>query len=87
MDCWLCRNEHPFISISGNIENEAEPCNGPTITLGTKSSCHYQSLLPLEMLHLRRISVNDVSGEYNMQKSANPENFKMPDSKTSQKIA
>ena len=27
------------------------PCDGPIITLGTKSNVHYQSLLPLEMLH------------------------------------
>ena len=56
LDLWIVdcasREDHPFIRISGNLENPDIPCNGPIITLGTKSSCHYQSLLPIEMLHM-----------------------------------
>ena len=56
LDLWIVdcssRDDHPFIRISGNLENPDTPCNGPILTLGTKSSCHYQSLLPIETLHM-----------------------------------
>ena len=61
LDLWIVdcasRDDHPFIRISGNLENPDIPCNGPIITLGTKSSCHYQSLLPVEMLHMPHESI------------------------------
>ena len=41
----------PYIQVSGNLGDGDMPCDGPIITLGTKSNVHYQSLLPLEMLH------------------------------------
>ena len=53
LDLWIVdcksRDDKPFIQISGNIDNVEVSCDGPIITLGTKSSCHYQSLLPTEM--------------------------------------
>ena len=56
LDIWIVATSNtensPYIGISGNLENGDIPCNGPTITLGTKSNSHYQSLLPVEMFHL-----------------------------------
>ena len=56
LDLWIVdcanRDDHPFIRISGNLGNADVPCSGAIITIGTKSSCHYQSLLPIEMLHM-----------------------------------
>ena len=56
LDVWIVAtsstDSSPYIAISGNIEDESIPCKGPIITLGTKSNSHYQSLLPIEMLHL-----------------------------------
>ena len=42
----------PYIQVSGNMGDGDMPCDGPIITLGTKSNVHYQSLLPVEMFHL-----------------------------------
>ena len=39
--------DHPFITISGNLMNENIPCPGIELTLGSKSQVHYQSLLPI----------------------------------------
>ena len=56
MDIWIvdtgCTEESPYIRISGNIMDESIACNSPTITIGSKSNSHYQSLLPVEMFHL-----------------------------------
>ena len=56
LDVWIIATSStessPYIAISGNIEDGAIPCDGPIITIGTKSNCHYQSLLPIEMFHL-----------------------------------
>ena len=56
LDIWIIATSNtensPYIEINGNIEDDTRPCNGPIITLGTKSNCHYQSLLPTEMFHL-----------------------------------
>ena len=56
LDIWIIAtsstDSNPYIAISGNIEDGTIPCNSPIITLGTKSNCHYQSLLPIEMFHL-----------------------------------
>ena len=49
-------NENPIITISGNIEDESIPCPGATLTLGSKSNSHYQSLLPIEAFHLTGVS-------------------------------
>ena len=56
LDIWIIATSNtessPYIEINGNIDDDTRPCNGPIITLGTKSNCHYQSLLPTEMFHL-----------------------------------
>ena len=39
----------PFITISGKIIDENIPCPGIALTIGSKSSVHYQSLLPLPL--------------------------------------
>ena len=56
LDIWIvstsCTESSPYIVISGNLGDGIRPSDGPIITLGTKSNCHYQSLLPIEMLHL-----------------------------------
>jgi hypothetical protein len=41
--------DHPYITISGNLINENIPCPGIPLTIGSKSNVHYQSLLPLEV--------------------------------------
>ena len=43
---------NPYIEVSGNLADGTIPSIGPVVTLGTKSNCHYQSLLPVEMFHL-----------------------------------
>ena len=56
LDIWIIATSStessPYIAISGNLEDGSIPTTGPVITLGTKSNCHYQSLLPIEMFHL-----------------------------------
>ena len=51
VDC-ASRDNQPFIPVSGNLDDADVTCNGPTITLGTKSNSHFQSLLPTDMFHL-----------------------------------
>ena len=41
--------EHPYITISGNLSNENIGCQGTELTIGSKSGVHYQSLLPSEI--------------------------------------
>ena len=41
----------PYIEVSGNMGDGNMPCDGPIITLGSKSNVHYQSLLPIESFH------------------------------------
>ena len=48
--------DHPYITISGNLNDERIPCPGIPLTIGTKSNVHYQSLLPLEV----RVSRNQI---------------------------
>ena len=66
LDLWIVdcesRDDHPFIQVSGNLDNPEVSCGGPIITLGTKSSCHYQSLLPTEIFHLEfdKILISDI---------------------------
>ena len=56
LDIWIVATSStessPYIVISGNLGDGSCPSDGPIITLGTKSNSHYQSLLPIEMLHL-----------------------------------
>ena len=44
-------NDSPYIQISGNMIDGDMPCDGPILILGTKSNVHFQSLLPIEMVH------------------------------------
>merc|ERR1712208_221160 len=37
---------HPYITISGNINDESLPCPGAPLLIGSKSQVHFQSLLP-----------------------------------------
>ena len=48
--------DHPYITISGNLIDETIPCPGIPLTIGSKSNVHYQSLLPLEF----RVSRNQI---------------------------
>ena len=47
LHCILCQ---PFIPVSGNLVDAKIPCDGTTITQGTKSNSHFQSLLPTGIL-------------------------------------
>jgi hypothetical protein len=38
--------EHPFIFISGNLNNLPAFASGPSLILGNYTNVHYQSLLP-----------------------------------------
>ena len=40
-------DDHPYLTISGNIVDENIPCQGVPLTIGSKLNVHYQSLLPL----------------------------------------
>ena len=56
LDMWIVATSstdtNPYIEVSGNLADAGIPSSGPVVTLGTKSNCHYQSLLPIEMFHL-----------------------------------
>ena len=41
--------EHPYITISGNLVDEYIPCQGIPLTIGSKSNVHFQSLLSIEV--------------------------------------
>ena len=56
-------DDHPYITISGNLIDEKIPCHGIPLTIGTKSNVHYQSLLAFEV----RVSRNQI-------KPSSPEN-------------
>ena len=40
---------HPYITISGNLDDGSISCPGIELIIGSKSNVHYQSLLPLEV--------------------------------------
>ena len=54
LDMWIITTSStyssPYIEISGNLEECGIPFDRPILLLGTKSNCHYQSLLLIEML-------------------------------------
>ena len=56
LDLWIVATSstetNPYIEVSGNLADANIPSGGPIITLGTKSNCHYQSLLPIEIFQL-----------------------------------
>ena len=41
-----CTERHPYITISGNINDESIPSPGIPLLIGSKSQVHFQSLLP-----------------------------------------
>ena len=49
-------DENPLITISGNIDDERTPCQNATLTIGSKSNTHFQSLLPIEAFQLSESS-------------------------------
>ena len=49
-------DENPLITISGNIDDERTPCQNATLTIGSKSNTHFQSLLPIEAFHFSELS-------------------------------
>ena len=51
-------DENPVIIVSGNINDESTPCPYATLTIGSKSNIHYQSLLPIEAFHLTEFSIS-----------------------------
>ena len=55
------REDHPYITISGNIDDESIPCQGVALTIGSKLNCHYQSLLPLDI----RVTENEIQPRFN----------------------
>ena len=63
--------DHPYITISGNLLDEHIPCQGIPLTIGSKSNVHFQSLLPLEV-RVPRHSIEPRSPEdtINMKVSA-----------------
>ena len=77
MDIWIVATSStessPYIQISGNLGDDSCPSDGPIITLGTKSNSHYQSLLPIEMLHLefRRIEPESATEIIKTRKNFN----------------
>ena len=54
LDMWIITTSStensPYIEISGNLEEGVIPVNRPILILGTKSNCHYQSLIPVEIV-------------------------------------
>ena len=50
------------------------PCDGPTITLGTKSNSHFQSLLPTDMFHLEFKQDKKKPEDTNINKEKEEEN-------------
>ena len=40
---------HPYITISGNLQDENKPCPANPLIIGSKSQIHFQSLLPIRM--------------------------------------
>ena len=40
---------NPVTTISGNIDDETEPCNGSQLHIGYLNGRHYQSLLPIQV--------------------------------------
>ena len=81
LDIWIVATsnteESPYIEVNGNLADGSKPSHGPMITLGTKSNSHFQSILPIEMLHLefRKVQINsqksisDMHQEFNQMRT------------------
>ena len=62
---------HPFITISGNLLNENIPCQGIQLIIGSKSQVHYQSLLPLTLgLNERKFKAGHPENTLNLHASS-----------------
>ena len=61
---------HPYITISGNLADERVPCQGIPLTIGTKSNVHYQSLLPIEVRVSRKIVPSSPENAIEMELKA-----------------
>ena len=63
LDIWIidtsCTDSNPYIKVSGNIDDENIPIQGPILTIGSKSNSHFQSLLPIEDFFFGNTSRND----------------------------
>ena len=53
-------DDHPFLTISGNLVDENMPCQGIELTIGSLSQVHYQSLLPITF----RVHQNQVKAGF-----------------------
>jgi hypothetical protein len=76
--------DHPYITISGNLIDEQIPCPGIPLTIGSKSNVHYQSLLPLEVRVPRNqikpsSPVNTINMRVSSTISTEPNIFPKPD--------
>ena len=65
--------DHPFIRISGNLQNENSPCPGIELTIGSLSQVHYQSLLPITIT-MKKINIKTIvpANTINLRASYNP---------------
>ena len=57
-----CKMENPYIHISGNIDIENHGCK-ELIFLGSKSNCHYQSLLKTEVSTDEKLTIEQGAEE------------------------
>ena len=74
-------DNNPVIIISGNVDNENIACSGATLTIGSKSNQHYQSLLPIEMFRM-----NTNPGNSHKNQETNKATHGDPLEETSHKI-
>ena len=67
---------HPFITISGNLLNENIPCQGIELIIGSKSQVHYQSLLPLTLgLNEKKVKAGHPENTLNLQASSSKSSY------------
>jgi hypothetical protein len=62
--------DHPYITISGNLADERVPCQGIPLIIGTKSNVHYQSLLPIEVRVSRKMVPSSPENTIEMELKA-----------------
>ena len=66
LDMWIITtsstDNSPYIEISGNLDEGGIPYDRPILILGTKSNCHYQSLLPIEVLYHQDFPGQETTG-------------------------
>ena len=68
---------HPFMTISGNLMDENISCPGIELTIGSKSQVHYQSLLPFGVtFHTNKVQAHIPEDTIKLQASSS---FKQTD--------